>query len=232
LLVWKSRVVTLATMLNNHHTHFSQNVFERQSHTPNSQQLRRNVRQDKPHPPRARIASLQPAPHKNIMRPHHVNNNPFRSQNRPIPKRKTVHLTLWVKPVVKAELERIAEREGLSVSATGAAFLEQALQQNIDLQYSALLQPIIEQAIRKHMRSYSSRIAVLLVRSLFESSQTRSLATNILGRHPGVTQPILEEILNGSSHAAKRNITRITPQLADLLKEVEQWMEEGENTHA
>jgi hypothetical protein len=47
-----------------------------------------------------------------------------------------------------------------------------------------------------------------------------------------VTQPVLEEILNGSSRAAERNITRITPQLADLLKEVEHWMEEGEKTHA
>src|SRR5207253_7309818 len=122
-----------------------------------------------------------------------------RSQNRSTAKRKTVHLTLWIKPVVKAELQRLAEQEGVSVSATGGAFLEQALQQHINMHYSALLQPIIEQAIAKQMRSYSSRIAMLLVRSLFASEQTRSLATNILGRHPGVTQAVLEEILNGSS---------------------------------
>jgi hypothetical protein len=94
------------------------------------------------------------------------------------------------------------------------------------------LQPIIEQAIRKQMRSYSNRIAILLVRSLFSSEQTRSITTNMLGRQPGVTQPVLEEILNGTSNTAKRNITRITPQLADLLTEVEKWMEEGEKTHA
>jgi hypothetical protein len=129
-------------------------------------------------------------------------------------------------------LQRLAEQEGISVSATGGALLEKALQQHIDMHYSALLQPIIEQAICKQMRSYSNRIAVLLVRSLFASEQTRSLATNLLGRHPGVSQAVLEEILNGSSNAAKRNITRITPQLADLVKEVEQWIEEGEKTHA
>jgi hypothetical protein len=133
---------------------------------------------------------------------------------------------------VKSELQRIAEREGVSVSATGATFLEQALQKHIDMQYGALLQPIIEQAIRKQMRSYSNRIAILLVRSLFSSEQTRSITTNMLGRQPGVTQPVLEEILNGTSNTAKRNITRITPQLADLLTEVEKWMEEGEKTHA
>jgi hypothetical protein len=98
-----------------------------------------------------------------------MNSNSHRSQNRPTAKRKTVHLTLWVKPVVKAELQRIAEREGVSVSATGGAFLEQALQQHVDMHYSALLHPIIEQAIAKQMRSYSSRIAMLLVRVAFDS---------------------------------------------------------------
>ena len=44
---------------------------------------------------------------------------------------------------------RLAEKEGLSLSAAGAAFLRQALQQDIDLQYSALLRPIIEDAIAK-----------------------------------------------------------------------------------
>ena len=138
-----------------------------------------------------------------------------------------MHLTLWVKPVVKAELERIAEQEGVSVSKAGGALLEQALQQNIDMQYSALLHPIIEQAIRKHMRSYSTRIAMLLVRVAFDAGQTRSLVTNLLGRHPGVTPKELTEILDGSSKAAKSKITRSTPQLAELIAEVEQWFREG-----
>ena len=163
------------------------------------------------------------------MRPHGMNRNTSRSQKRPTPKRKTVHLTLWVKPVVKAELERIAASEGLSVSATGGALLEKALQHHIDMQYHALLQPIIEQAIAQQMRSYSSRIAVLLVRSLFASEQTRGIVTNILGRQPGVTPDVLTTILDGSSNTAKGNITRVTPQLAELIDAVERWIvaEEG-----
>src|SRR5437763_17137840 len=102
-------------MVNTVHTQSSQNVFERQLYTTNGQQPRSGVRQDNPTPPRERITSPQPAPLQKVMRPHQLNNNTFRSQNRPIPKRKTVHLTLWVKPVVKAELERIAQEEGLSV---------------------------------------------------------------------------------------------------------------------
>src|SRR5437016_933523 len=142
---------------------FSQNVFEQQGHSANGQQPRSGVRPDKPLSPHARIASTQPASLKKEMRAHETERNRSRSQNRPTPKRKTVKLTVWVKPVVKAELQRRAEQEGLSLSATGAAFLEQALQANVDMQYSSLLQPIIEQAIRKQMRSISTRLAWLLV---------------------------------------------------------------------
>ena len=83
-------------------------------------------------------------------------------------------------------------------------------------------------SLGKHMRSYSNRIATLLVRALFATEQTRSLVTNILGRQPGVDQPILEKILNGSSNAAKRNITRMTPQLSELVEEINKWMEKEE----
>ena len=63
--------------------------------------------------------------------------------------RKTVKVTLWVKPAVKAELERLAGIDGLSVSKTGATFLEEAIHQKIHIQHALLLQPIIEQTVRK-----------------------------------------------------------------------------------
>src|SRR5215471_19128277 len=147
-----------------------------------------------------------------------------RVQNRSNPKRKTVKLTLWVKPIVRAEVERLAEQEGLGLSATGAGFLEHALQANVDMQYGSLLQPMIEQAIKKQMRSISTRLAWLLVRVAFDSGQIRSLVTNILGRQPGVTPDILKTILDSSSKTAKGNITRKTPQLVELIEAVEQWI--------
>ncbi len=218
--------------MNTAHTQSSQSVFERQRHLANGQQPRSGVWQDNPTPHRARRASTQPAPPKKAMRSQEMNSNPHRSQNRSTAKRKTAHLTLWVKPVVKAELERIAEREGVSVSRAGGAFLEKALQQHVDMHYSALLHPIIEQAIAKQMRSYSSRIAMLLVRVAFASEQTRGIVTNILGRQPGVTPDVLTTILDGSSNTAKGNITRKTPQLTELMEAVEHWMctaeEEGQ----
>jgi hypothetical protein len=87
------------------------------------------------------------------MRPHGLNTEAARSKNKPKPKRKTIHLTLWVDPIVKRELQRVAELEGLTVSKTGVAFLKQALQQNVDMHYSALLTLIIETAIDKHRQT-------------------------------------------------------------------------------
>jgi hypothetical protein len=222
-------------MGNTQPAHFENNGLPPQSSATVGATTLRRVGQDKPRSPRARTASPQPAPLQKDMRPQQMNRNTSRSQNRPTPKRKTVHLTLWVKPVVKTELQRRAEREGVSVSATGGAFLEQALQQHVDMHYGALLQPIIEQAIRKQMRGMSTRLAWLLVRVAFDSGQTRSLVTNILGRQSGVTPDVLKSILDGSSKTAKGNITRRTPQLTELLDAVEHWMvaeEGGQQTNA
>jgi hypothetical protein len=227
-------------MANTVHPHFSQNVFLQQSHTIIKQQQNLGVRQDKRANFSARIASGQPASLKKVMRAQQLKKDTPRSQNKHKPKRKTVQLTLWVKPVVKAELKRIVELESnkkkeekdVSISAVGGAFLEKALQTNLDMQYGALLQPIIEQAIRKEMRSMSTRLAFLLVRVAFASEQTRSLVTNVLGRQQGVTPSVLNEILDGSSKAAKGKITHRTPQLEEIIAEVEQWFQKEESkTH-
>ncbi len=213
-------------MPNTAHIQLPLRAFPRRSNAANVQQRQSRVGQDNPAHPRARTATPQPAPQQTVSRAQTMKTPHPRSQTRPNTTRKTVHLTLWVKPVVKAELSRIAEQEGVSVSSVGAAFLEHALQQNLHTQHEALLDTIIQKAIGKHMRSYSSRIALLLVRVAFASEQTRSIVTNILSRHPGVTQPVLTSILNGSSHAAKRNITRKTPQLETVLEEVAHWFAE------
>jgi hypothetical protein len=212
--------------------HFSQNVFLNQSHTTIKQQQNLGVRQDKRANFSARIASSQPASLKKVMRAQQLKKDTPRSQNKPIPKRKTVQLTLWVKPIVIAELKRIAASEGLSVSATGAAILEKAMQTNLDMQYGALLQPVIREAIANQMRSMSTRLAFLLVRVAFASEQTRSLVTNVLGRQQGVTPSVLNDILDSSSKAAKGKIIYRTPQLEDLIAEVERWFQEEDNkTH-
>src|SRR5712691_2617095 len=142
-------------MPNNSHPHSQQNVFQKQGNATKNQNAHGDVGQDKRAFARARIPSRQPARSYIPMRAQPLTTNTPRSQNTPVAKRRTVQLTLWTNPIVKAEIQRIAKREGLSVSAVGAAFLEKALQQNVDLEYGALIRPIIESAIKTNLHVMS-----------------------------------------------------------------------------
>jgi hypothetical protein len=215
-------------MASNGKPQFLRQVFSLQSNVVAGETVDASVRQDKGRISSARRGTQHPAPRQNPMRPHELNTGAARSKKKPTPKRKTVHLTLWVEPIVKRELQRIAQEEGLTVSKTGAAFLKQALQHNVDMHYSALLTPIIEAAIDKRMRSRDARLAWLLVRVAFDTGQTRALVTNILGRQQGMTEDVLKNILAMSQRTAKGNIPRKTPQLTELMEMVEAWLAEDE----
>src|SRR5437870_1037684 len=134
-------------MVNTKYTRYYRNIFERQTAPPNAKPPRGSVGQDNPTPPSARPASPQPAPSKNTPRPQFRQTKSQRSQKPSRSQSHTVHLTLWVHPRVKAELQRIAELEGISVSAAGAALLEHSLRQSVYTQHAALLDPIIDKAI-------------------------------------------------------------------------------------
>jgi hypothetical protein len=141
---------------------------------------------------------------------------------------------VWIDPIVKSELERLAAQEGLSISATAAAFLERALQQHVDLQYSALLEPIIKSAIRKELQANSSRQSWLMARNVFASEHTRNLVTNILGlicRQQKMTEENLKTIIAMTKQTAKGNLTRRNPELEEVIEAVRKWLEEGEETH-
>src|SRR5689334_15560384 len=137
------------------------------------------------------------------------------------PQQKAVKVTLWVKPAVKDELERIARREETSLSATGSAFLEQALQNHIDMQYGALLRPIIEQAINARFRARDARFAALLVRIAHDAGQRRALAPNLLAPAPGVSAHLLEPILARGADGPRANLTTLPPKITDLIQPVE-----------
>ena len=182
------------------------------------------VRQDKDRNSCDRAASRQPAAVNKFTRSLATSRKSARSQNASADNLRSVPVQVWVCPIVKAELLRIASQDGLSLSAAGAALLERGLQQNVDMQYGALLRPIIETAIARQMAGIATRLTWLLVRIAFDAGQTRSLVTNILGRQ--VTQPVLKTLLDNSNRSAKANIMRRTPQISQLISSVEQWMTE------
>ena len=143
-------------------------------------------------------------------------------------KRQTVHFTIHPKPSVKAEIERIAKAEGLTPSRTAAAALEDWLARRSHIQHAGIFQPMIERAIAKEMRAYSSRIAGLEVRSLFIAEEIRAMIYNILREQPRMTEDKLNAIMDGSKDDAKRNIKRTDPELAPLLPQIEHWLAQGE----
>jgi hypothetical protein len=209
-------------MASNGKPHFLKNIFQSQSKGGLAETLDASVRQDKTALTRGSLASPQPEPLPKPAQSQPLNNKTDRAKKHGSTKRKTVHLVLWVKPIVKAELKRIAEQEGLSLSKAAGTLLARALDGHMDRNYHALLAPVIESAINKEIRSYSNRIATLIARTLFASEQTRSLTTNILGRQPGITEDLLKHILAMSQKAAKGNLTRKTPP--ELIDAIEQWL--------
>jgi hypothetical protein len=209
-------------MASNGKPHFSKNIFQNQPNGAKAEKLDASVRQDKTALTRGSPVLGQPEPRQNPAQSQPLNNKTAQAKKHGSNKRKTVHLVLWVKPIVKAELKRIADQEGLSLSKAAGTLLARALDGHMDRNYNALLTPVIESAINKEMRSYSNRIATLLARTLFASEQTRSLTTNIVGRQPGITEDLLKHILAMSQKAAKGNLTRKTPP--ELIDAIEQWL--------
>jgi hypothetical protein len=146
-------------------------------------------------------------------------------------KRQTDHFTIHPKKGIKAEYQRIAQAEGLPASRVGAAALEDWLARRSHIQHRGIFQPMIEHAVAKEVRPLISRVSVLLVRSLFSMEQTRGMVRNILGRQPGVTESLLNQIIDRAGTDARHNLARKTPQLERLIKDieaVEQWLLQGE----
>jgi post-segregation antitoxin (ccd killing protein) len=209
------------------------NIFSQQSNGAVDERLQRFGGQDKDRISSDRVASAQPASVNHIPRSHPTNSNSTRTQSPLVHKSRTEHLNVWVDPLVKSELERLAAQDGLSVSATAAAFLQKALQQHVDLAYSALLEPIITSAIHKELQGMSSRQAWLLTRNVFASEHTRNLVTNILGllgRQQKMSEENLKNII-AMTKQTKGNLTRRNPELEELIEAVRKWLEEGEETH-
>jgi hypothetical protein len=127
-----------------------------------------------------------------------------------------------VSPQEKAELERIAATEKLTVSKTGRALLAEMLRQKLQTQQAALLEPIIDRIFSKNMK----HLAFLVIRDAFTNEYTKAITINILNNLPGMTQSIVEEIVTRSADTAKRNMLRRTPQLETVLQEVERWFQE------
>ena len=94
--------------------------------------------------------------------------------------------------------------------------------------YGALLTPVFESVLKRYMTARDNRMAILIVRACIAIEQTRSISVNTLGRQPKVTPPILNDILDRSLEDAKKKITNRSPELKELIKELNSWIVDEE----
>jgi hypothetical protein len=99
--------------------------------------------------------------------------------------------------------------------------------------YGALLTPVFENVLKRYMTARDNRLALLLVRACIAIEQTRSLTVNVLGRQPAKTSnpikpDVLNEILDHSLDDAKKKITNRSPELKELIKELNSWIVDQE----
>jgi hypothetical protein len=139
-------------------------------------------------------------------------------------KRRKEKFTLWLDPIVIDKIRRKARKAGASLSSVGGEALKKGLKEEVDLDYSISLKPLIEATIDRRMIARDNRLASLLVRACMAIEQTRSLTVNVLGRQPKVSPDVLNDILDHSLSDAKKKITRRSPELEELIKELNNWI--------
>jgi hypothetical protein len=91
-----------------------------------------------------------------------------------------------------------------------------------------LLTPVFENVLKRYMSARDNRLASLLVRACIAIEQTRSISVNTLGRQPKVKPGVLNEILDRSLEDAKKKITNRSPELKELIKELNSWIVDEE----
>jgi hypothetical protein len=124
-----------------------------------AENVHRTVWQDKRGASRARTGSRQPARSAPPRRADRVSNSHPHSQNSFSASAPRVQLPLHVKPIVKAEVQRLAQINGLSPSAQGAELLEEILRQKLHIQQAATLETALQKIIARANRAMATRFA-------------------------------------------------------------------------
>ena len=119
-----------------------------------------------------------------------------------------VPFTTQLKRFVRAEIHRRAKENKISDSAAGAALLERMIQHNADMQYGALLEPIIKNEIKKDIGGYSNRVAYLAVQAYYAAEESRIINTKVLSYLFGSDTEIYQQVVADARKEARANIAK------------------------
>ena len=144
------------------------------------------VRQDKETPQRFHTASDQPSNVQGVAFQHNTDENPpalQRPKHHGSQKRQVVPVAGCVPPFIADQIERMRDQGGkqkLSRSAVVANLVIRGVQHNVDMQYGATLEPVIEKSIDRNIQSYSNRTANINLQTYYAAEQARILNIHIL----------------------------------------------------
>ena len=115
----------------------------------------------------------------------------------------------------KAKILAMKEAQGLSESEVVVNLVHKALQIDGDVQYGAMLRPVIQDQIHKDIQSYSNRNASINFQALYAAEQSRLLSIHIL-RFLTDLIDVYEEFLptiTACQENAWKNITKMTSDM-------------------
>jgi hypothetical protein len=167
-------------------------------------------------------ASSQPGPDTNVARSSVVESAVDRSQNHSDAKERLVKGAVWMRPGVKEAIEGLADKNGLSFSATAAKGLEIYARAKIHDQQEELFEPRMRLMMRQEIRASDNRHIYFEMRNAIAAEQTRILTTDLYKRQlvkEGVPLKEINKKLDDAYNMARTNVLRKTksPQLKNLL---------------
>jgi hypothetical protein len=111
----------------------------------------------------------------------------------------------------KAKIASIAKAQSLTESKVVVDLVHKALQMDADVQYGALLRPVIQDQIHKDIQSYSNRTANINLQALYAAEQNRILSIHILRFLTDLVDSPdeLVPIITASQENAWENITKM-----------------------
>ena len=153
---------------------------------PGKEATNAGVVQDKETPQRFNTASEQPSNIQGVAFQHKTDENPpalQRPKHHGSQKRQVVPVTGCVPRFIANQIEQMRDQGGkkkLSRSAVVANLIMKGVQQNVDMQYGATLEPVIEKSIDRNIQSYSNRNANINLQAYYAAEQARLLSIHIL----------------------------------------------------
>jgi hypothetical protein len=201
---------------------FSQTTVVRPAVPVDGERPRGGGWQDKGALRRAPQGTSQPAPGTKDERRSLVDTVSDRSHNSSADLRRSVRLTLRVRPGVKTALERIAYGDKVSLSEASATGLEVFARSKIHDQEEALFEPRMQAMMRREIRSSDNRHVPFEIKNAIAAEQTRIYTADMYKRvllKEGYSQKEIHKKLDAAYNLACDNVFHTkTPKFTALLQ--------------